>query len=236
MATMEDITPDLDLFSFLFGDDNVGGEATNPCWIDVHEDEAAPQETTLVGGSEHKAGDVIVDQAGNQYQAVEDSEFVSARDAEELEDGSDIFMKPGCYTKAVLLPKVRKPRTRKALSPDLAALQLPADRKAKLVRGNVIIVSVKGPIKMTNTDQAAIKERLENALEETEVAEAYHDGYTFTVRTEENQFKDGYQLTVSVGAMPPHFSQWYGSLDGVLSELSKSTLPLGAEWLAVETD
>lgn len=89
---------------------------------------------------------------------------------------------------------------------------------------------------MANIDQAALKERLENALEETEIAEAYHDGYVYCVRTEEHQFKDGYQLTVSVGAMPPHFSQWYESLDSILSELEKSTLPQDAEWSPVETD
>jgi hypothetical protein len=79
------------------------------------------------------------------------------------------------------------------------------------------------------------KERLERSLASTGIAEAYHDGYTASV-VDNTEEREGYQLSIRLGGMPPFFSKRCSSLDKVAAEMTTSSFPQGVEWTSVETE
>lgn len=83
--------------------------------------------------------------------------------------------------------------------------------------------------------KAFMKTRIEQCLDEYDIAEAYHDGYTISVRDDRDE-GEGYCLSFQVGQMPPHVSVQCENLDGVVAELNNSFCPQGLEWVAVEPD
>ena len=69
-------------------------------------------------------------------------------------------------------------------------------------------------------------------MQDTGVAETWYDGYTASVREDEDE--DGipeYRLTIQVGKMPSHFSRGYRTLEEVNAEVLAHQ-----EWSPVETD
>lgn len=64
------------------------------------------------------------------------SDHISPALADELEDGFDIFVQAGYQ----VAKPARKPRVKKVLSAELAALQLPVGMKARKVRGKSVLV------------------------------------------------------------------------------------------------
>lgn len=77
---------------------------------------------------------------------------------------------------------------------------------------------------------------LQEALRSTGVAEAYHDGYTVCVQDDEEDYTDGYRLSIQVAAMPPHFSKFCRQLEDVQKELDTSFLSSNLDWTPVETE
>lgn len=79
--------------------------------------------------------------------------------------------------------------------------------------------------------------KLEQALQETGMAEAYYDGYTAVVREDEDESGiPEYRITIQIGRMPPHFSGGYKTLDAVEAEMASTHAPQPIEWTPVETD
>lgn len=73
--------------------------------------------------------------------------------------------------------------------------------------------------------------KLQDALQETEMAETYYDGYTAVVREE-----DLYVLTIQHGGMPPHFSKRFETLEDVEAEMTTTHATQPIRWSPVETD
>lgn len=79
---------------------------------------------------------------------------------------------------------------------------------------------------------------LQDALQETGIAEAYFDGYTVGVHDDEVEKSgvDGYRLFIQVAAMPPHFSTFCRDLNEVQKELDATFLPKNLDWTSVEPE
>lgn len=76
---------------------------------------------------------------------------------------------------------------------------------------------------------------LQQALQETGIAQLEYDGYTAVVRDEEGEFGDKLLLSIQKEAMPPHFSQHYDFFSDVEEEVKKK-FPEPLEWEVVEPE
>lgn len=84
-----------------------------------------------------------------------------------------------------------------------------------------------------DTTMTTIKE----AIQETGVCEAYHDGYTIIVREDENEMEDILTFSVQSGGMPPHFQKDFSSIAEVEEEIrDRSHFPADLDWSPVEGD
>lgn len=70
---------------------------------------------------------------------------------------------------------------------------------------------------------------LQEALKATGVAEAYYDGYTICVQDDEEEYTNGYRLSIQKGGFPPHFSKFCTTFNVVQKELN-DFLPVDIQW------
>lgn len=89
------------------------------------------------------------------------------------------------------------------------------------------------------TRVARLNHPIRHALKKkTGICEAWWDRYTLVVREDENErFEAVFNLSISVEAMPPHYSQDFPTVDAVEEELrERSQMPLYLDWTAVKTE
>jgi hypothetical protein len=75
---------------------------------------------------------------------------------------------------------------------------------------------------------------LQQALQETGIAQVEYDGYTATVTDGQGEFGDEFRLAIQKEAMPPHFSKLFHSLGEIGQEMKTTHAP--NLWTSVEPE
>ncbi len=78
--------------------------------------------------------------------------------------------------------------------------------------------------------------KLEQALQETGIAEIYYDGYTATVRDGQGENDDKFRLSIQSGGMPPHYSKDLDTVEQVEQEMGDTHAPKPLAWTAVDPE
>ncbi len=77
---------------------------------------------------------------------------------------------------------------------------------------------------------------LQQALEQSGIAETYYDGYTAVVRDGQGENDDKLTLSIQSGGMPPHFSKDLESVEQVEQEMSETHASKPLDWTPVDPE